>query len=100
MFHLGHAHGTFANFIGERHGRVADEEQDSVGVQAEAAQQIGGGRLLPKAAPPWLLYDLGIDRFSFLYLRIVHGAENRHIIGGDRALLTPRRSANAVGTEQ
>lgn len=36
---------AFANVVDERHGRVADEEQDSVGVQAEAAQQISGDRL-------------------------------------------------------
>ena len=37
LFDLGHAHGALANVVGERHGRVADEAQDDVGVQAEAA---------------------------------------------------------------
>jgi len=31
-------HGALANVVGERHGRVAEKEQDSVDLQAEAAQ--------------------------------------------------------------
>jgi len=41
LFHLGHAHGALAHVVGERHGRVADEAQDGVCVEAEAPQQIG-----------------------------------------------------------
>lgn len=37
LFYFGHSHGALANVVGERHGRVADEAQDGVGVQAEAA---------------------------------------------------------------
>lgn len=37
LFDLGHAHGALTNVVGERHGRDADETQDGVGVQAEAA---------------------------------------------------------------
>lgn len=32
LFDLGHVHGAFANVVGELHRRVADEEQDIVGV--------------------------------------------------------------------
>lgn len=42
LFYLGHAHVAFSNVVGERHGLGADEEQDSVGVQAEAAQHRQG----------------------------------------------------------
>jgi len=37
LFDLGHEHGTLADVVGERHGRIADEMQRGSSVQTEAA---------------------------------------------------------------
>jgi hypothetical protein len=47
LLHFWHAHGPLGNVVGKRYGMVADEQQDGIGVQAKARQQMSGLKRSP-----------------------------------------------------
>ena len=100
LLHFWHAHGALGNVVDERYSMVADEQQEGIGVQAKALQQIVRNRLFDASAFADPLVGFGIELLAFIDDGIVERPEGGDICGPKFDIVFSGRFAQLIGSEQ